>query len=91
MNPHEEFAARTKKLEALAYQLDRLIDRRITLIHEIHEVRKIVENRHHEGLAAASLLSDLLTYRDQVRTDEHELIRLLQSVEEFIGADQSDG
>lgn len=91
MNAHEAFAERTKKIEALAYRLDHLAGLRESLIRDLNDVRELVERRHHEGLSAASLLSDLFTYHEQLKTKEHELADLLQSIEEFFAADQAGG
>ena len=91
MNPHETFAELTKKIEALACRLDRLIGRRKSLLHEFETVRQIVVKRHRDELSAAILLSDFFSYREQLRTDEHKLVNLLQSFDRLISEDQVGG
>ena len=87
MSVAEAFAARTDRLRGIIDRLDRLQGRRANLIEEF----AAIEIRHRKGELAASVISELSTYYNNIRKVDEEATKLLLEASQILSEGSSGG
>lgn len=91
MSVAEAFAARTDLLRGIIDRLDRLQGRRANLIEEFAAIRNAIEIRHRKGELAASVISELSTYYNNIRKVDEEATKLLLEASQILSEGYSGG